>query len=293
MDVKLQGTAQRSDRFVFIQPTQGHQPTSFPATTYTLQVTDSLSLQQPVRTVSIVEGEWYLSSFVNYGGAVEFTNYNVPYYFGLRIPDTLTSVYEISQAVFDVGAAMQTTAPVVLRPPSASAVQTLTALEVAQLRQLLAPRNDYPPSEYDNLDMPPLEGEEEEEQGAIGYTPLEGAKQQKARPTAAVGVMSDETPLLEDTEEEDDEDYESDLDDDDYAEMPSLLKYLLTPEAKSLCDDLKRKGLDHDTAVKAAQVAFPHPARNLWEATYHNGLVDGLSPPSARDLAWGAISEYI
>lgn len=296
MDVKLQGTAQRSDRFVFIQPTQGHQPTSFPATTYTLQVTDSLSLQQPVRTVSIVEGEWYLSSFVNYGGAVEFTNYNVPYYFGLRIPDTLTSVYEISQAVFDVGAAMQTTAPVVLRPPSASAVQTLTALEVAQLRQLIAPRNDYSPSEYDNLEMSPLEGEEEEEQGATGgYTPLEGARQQRVRGPQCIPIMGaeDNQPLLEETEEEDDEDYESDLDDDDYAEVPSLLKYLLTPEAKSLCDDLKRKGLDHDVAVKAAQVAFPHPAKNLWEATYHNALVDGLSPPSARDLAWGAISEYI
>lgn len=292
------GTSSLSDQFVLIQPKLSQQPNSLPRTTYEVAVTKTYSFNGGYTDYKDIEkGNWYLSAFTAWQRApekpIEFEYHGVPFYLGKAVisPAPATEPCEPSVEAFDVGAAMQTTRPLFLKPPAPTAT-ALTALEVAQLRQLLAPKGDYSPSDHYDPDMPPLEGEEEEEQGVIGYTPLE-SRQQKVRPPAAVPVMEDETPLLEDIEEEDDEDYESDLDDDDYAEIPSLLKYLLTPEAKSLCDDLKRKGLDHDVAVKAAQVAFPHPAKKLWEATYHNALVDGLSPPSARDLAWGAISEYI
>nr|AJD79289.1 ORF2 [Porcine astrovirus 4] len=298
--IQMQGTSKRTDKFAFIQPTQSQQPNNFPTTTYSVNMTQAYSFSGGhAQTKTIYQGKWYLSSFVACqiadNKAPEFTNYGVPFYLSVAFPPSDTSQYDLPREAFDVGAAMQTTRPLILKPPVPTTT-VLTASEVAQLRLLLAPQNDYPTSEYDNLEMPPPEGEEEEEQGAVGgYTPLEGTRQQKVRPPAAIGVFKsgDTTPPLEDTEEEDDEDCESDLDDDDYAEIPSLLKYLLTPEAKSLCDDLKRKGLDHEIAVKAAQTAFPHPARKIWEASYHNALVDGLSPPSARDCAWSAISEYI
>lgn len=296
--IEMIGTNDNSDQFIMAEPIISRQTSSFPRTTYSVNATTPQSfLGSYKQTVEIEEGGWYLSAFVAWQAAAnkeaEFANYGVPFYLGKHV-QTGTYSYDPEMKAFEIGAIMQSTMPVILEPP-APRNDTLTASEVARLRQLLAPKSEYLSSDYDNLEMPPLEGEEEEEQGAIGYTPLEEARQQKVRPPGAVLVLKNEdhTPLLEETEEEDDEDYESDLDDDDYAEVPSLLKNLLTPEAKSLCDDLKRKGLDHEIAVKAAQTAFPHPAKKLWEASYHNALVDGLSPPSARDCAWSAISDYI
>lgn len=298
--IQMQGTSERTDKFAFIQPTQSQQPNAFPTTVYNVTMTQAYSFSGGhAQTKTIYQGKWYLSSFVACqiadNKAPEFINYGIPFYLSVAFPPSDTSQYELPKEAFDVGAAMQTTRPLVLKPPVPTAT-ALTASEVAQLRQLLAPRDEYPPSEYDNLDMPSLEGEEEEEQGATGgYAPLEGTRQQRVRGPECIPIFGaeDTTPLLEETEEEDDEDYESDLDDDDYAELPSLLKNFFTPEAKSLCEDLKRKGLDHDVAAKAARVAFPHPAEKLWQASYHNALVDGLSPPSARDCAWSAISEYL
>ncbi|UMO75828.1 MAG: ORF2 [Guangxi mamastrovirus 1] len=298
-EIWITGTNNATDQFLFIQPAISAQASSSPNTTYNLVATAPQSFQGGHRyKEQITKGDWYLSAFVTWevrnGKEPEFINYGVPFYLGLHVQN-YNSTYDPVTRAFEVGAAMQSTMPIILDPPTPQAT-SLTASEVAQLRQLLAPKDDYPPSEYDNLEMPPLEGEEEEEQGATGgYNPLEGARQQRVRgPEAVIKCgAEDTTPLLEDTEDEDDEDYESDLDDDDYADPPSLLKNIFTPEAKSLCNDLKRKGLDHDVAAKAAQVAFPHPALKLWEATYHNALVDGLSPPSARDCAWGAISDYI
>lgn len=299
--VNFIGTSNLSDQFVLVQPKLSQQPNGLPRTTYEVAVTKTYSFNGGHTDYKDIEkGNWYLSSFAAWQRApekpVEFEYYGVPFYLGKAVitPAPATEQCEPSEDAFDVGAAMQTTRSLLLKPP-APTTATLTASEVAQLRKLLAPKDDYPPSEYDNLEMPPPEDEEEEEQGATGYTPLEGARQQKVRPPSAVLVLKNEDtqPLLEEVEEEDDEDYESDLDDDDYAEIPSLLKNLFTPEAKSLYEDLKRKGLDHDVAAKAARVAFPHPAENLWHASYHNALVDGLSPPSARDCAWSAISEYL
>lgn len=299
--VNFIGTSSLSDQFVLIQPKLSQQPNSLPRTTYEVAVTKTYSFNGGYTDYKDIEkGNWYLSAFTAWQRApekpIEFEYHGVPFYLGKAVisPAPATEPCEPSVEAFDVGAAMQTTRPLSLKPP-APAATALTASEILQLRQLLAPRDDYPSSEYDNLEMPPLEGEEEEEQGATGYTPPEEARQQRVRPPEAILVFKDEDtqPLLEDSEEDDDEDYESDLDDDDYAEIPTFLKNILTPEAKSLCEDLRKKGLDHDIAVKAAQAAFPHPAPKLWEATYHNSLVDGCSPPTARDCAWRAVSEYL
>ncbi|UMO75843.1 MAG: ORF2 [Sichuan mamastrovirus 12] len=313
--VKLQGNSGRTDRFVFVAPTQSGNPNNLPSTTYHITVTDQISMQQPVRMVQINEGSWYLSTFVAYGGDVEFNNYGVPYYFSIRNPDVTTTSCEPTNQAFDVGAVMQTSMPLTLSPPSTQNVPSLTGLEVEQLRSLLNPAGlpsiPPPPSEYDNLEMPPLEGDEGGEQGATGgYTPLNEVNQQRVRTPQAVGQMCPEPTLdiknwvefghrkrpptpFSPIEEEDEEDEDSDLDDDDYAEPPSAIRNLLTPEAKDLYGHLRQKGLSHEQATNAAQAAFPHLALEAWDAAYHNAMADGLSPPTARDLAWAAVSDFL
>nr|WGL40969.1 capsid protein [Porcine astrovirus 4] len=295
MTANIRGTNNRSDEFIFFQPTLSAQTAaSFPRTTYTATASGAYSFGGGhTESVEIVAGNWYLSSFVACQQAntkdSEFEYYGVPFYLGKSLAYAKTAPYEPRQTAFDVGAVMQTTMPLVLRPP-APTVSALTTSELAQIRQLLAETMSHPlpPSEHD---IPPLEGEEgEEPQGAAGGVEL----QQDIKNWVEFGHRKrPPTPFSPIEEEEEEEEEESDLDDDDYAEIPSYIKNLLTPEAKKLCDDLKKMGLSHEKAVKAAQGAYPHPASEVWEAAYHNALVDGLSPPSARDCAWGAVSDYL
>nr|QRD99475.1 MAG: capsid protein precursor [Mamastrovirus 3] len=279
-----------TDMYVFIQPNQVNPPSAaLPQTDYSLTTTSLMSFGGGhVQRVQITAGNWYLSSFVAYGGRKEFENYGVPFYHSTNTPTTTSTPCEPDKKAFDVGAVMQTTQPVILTPPAPGA-SNLTALEVAQLRQLLLPRDNHPPSDNDNLEMPPLEGEEEELQGAVGGT----EKQGDIKNWVEFGHRKRPPTPFSPIEEEEEDEEESDLDDDDYAEVPSYIKNLLTLEAKKLLDDLKKMGLSHEKAVRAAQGAYPHPAAEVWEEAYHNALVDGLSPPSARDCAWGAVSDYL
>ncbi|UMO75831.1 MAG: ORF2 [Henan mamastrovirus 1] len=315
-NVKLQSDNDRSDQYIAVSTTIGRSPTTLPSFSETIKITDTISVSQ--NNYPIVEGNWYLSVFASLNGTLEFTNYGVPYYRGTAVLQQETSIEPTFEA-YKLGVVMNTAQPLELEIPTT--VVGLTAHEIQALRTMVASigsgQQDLPfplpppPSEYDNLELPPLEGDEEEEQGAVGgYTTLEGANQQRARGPEAIGVMSSEsardiknwvefghrkrppTPFSPIDEEEEEEE-ESDLDDDDYAEVPSYIKSLLTPEAKKLFDDLMKMGLSHEKAVKAAQGAYPHPAAEIWEAAYHNALVDGLSPPSARDCAWGAVSDYL
>lgn len=297
-EVLIQGNSGTPNhQFIFVRPQIEENPTRLPRFTQRLSGSNVKDTAQD--NYRIEEGQWYLSVFASYGGQHQYDIHGVNFYAGTQTVNIGSNI-EINESfeAYKVGMILNTAQPMELQLPIARA--NLTSREIQALRNLVAgmgvqdqpPAPSPTPSEYDN--MPPLEGEEEEEQGATGYTPLKGAREQRCiGPWARVFKAEDGRPLLEETEEEDDEDYESDLDDDDYAELPTFLKNLLTPEAKSLCEDLKRKGLDHDVAVKAAQAAFPHPAPRLWEATYHNSLVDGCSPPTARDCAWRAVSEYL
>lgn len=316
-DVNMIGTSTNTDQFIFTQPTISKQ-SKLPTTTYTVVATQPQSFQGGYTGVeTVTEGEWYLSAFVAWQQQAnkdsEFVNYGVPFYLG-RAVRTENLSYDPVSGAFKVGAIMQSTMPIILSPPVPTET-TLTTSELFQLRQLLAgsvpsPALPFPPpSDYDNLEMPPLEGEEEEEQGATGgHDPLEEAKQQKTRPKAP--EMEDE--LQRDTknwvefghrkrpptpfspiEEEEEEEEDSDLDDDDYAEPPFVIKNLLTPEAKELYGHLRQKGLSHEQATNAAQAAFPHIALEAWDAAYHNAMADGLSPPTARDCAWAAVSDFL
>lgn len=321
-DIVLQGNTDRTDAFVYITPTQSPQPSDFPRTTYTITPTAAQSFGGGnVKRVTITQGQWYISSFVAYqvvsNKAPEFTNYGVPFYLSIRFPTVATTSCEPPITAFENGAVMQSTMPLVLRPP-APITSTLTANELFQLRQLIAGSMPV------DLAMPPLEGEETQseydnvgdkedaEQGAAGgyNDSLEGFRQQRVRTPQAVGQMCPESTLdtqnwvefgyrkrpptpFSPIEEEEEEDEDSDLDDDDYSEPPSVIKNLLTPEAKDLYGDLRRKGLSHEQATKAAQAAFPHFALEAWEAAYHNAMADGLSPPTARDCAWSAVSDFL
>ncbi|UMO75840.1 MAG: ORF2 [Sichuan mamastrovirus 10] len=284
----------RKDKFIFFQPTQSIGHAVLPETKYTLQASNEQSLAQ--KSIEIQEGKWYLSSFVAVGiqSTPEFVNYGVKFYVSRTINVTGGEYQPIADA-YNVGAMMNTATPLVLNL-NINTNQDLTAIELAQLRRLLAGTNTPsfplppPQSDYDNLEMPPLEEEEEEElQGAVGGVEL----QRDIKNWVEFGHRKrPPTPFSPIQEEEEDEE-ESDLDDDDYAEPPVVIKNLLTPEAKDLYGHLRQKGLSHEQATNAAQAAFPHIALEAWDAAYHNAMADGLSPPTARDCAWKAVSDFL
>nr|BAX00239.1 ORF2 [Porcine astrovirus 4] len=282
--VKLQGTSSRNDKFIFFSPRQSHTLSTLPNTVYTLQVSEETSLNQ--MNESIIAGEWYLSTFVAVGNSpVEFRNFGIPYYIS-RTVEIAENTYEPTPEAYNVGAMMNSATPLTLNM-NVTQSQSLTTSELFQLRQLLAESAAYNPPDPE---MPSLEGEEDEEQGAVGSAEL----QRDIKNWVEFGHRKrPPTPFPPIEEEEEVDDEESDLDDDDYAEPPSVLKNLLTPEAKELYGHLRQKGLSHEQATNAAQAAFPHVALEAWDAAYHNAMADGLSPPTARDCAWAAVSDFL
>lgn len=261
--------------FFILQPSLS-QSGGYPTTNYTLQKVRSLNPGQ--QTVEIVRGKWYLTPFTALNGRDEFNNYGAVYPFPTRLYNGPTLQFDPTMEFYYAGLALNNAIPLKFNFPTQTTA-TVTLSMVHQLvQQALAERGNHnfppPPSEYDNLEMPPLEGEEEEEHGATGY---------RERPP---------TPFSPIGEEEEDEE-ESDLDDDDYSEPPVVIKNLLTPEAKDLYGHLRQKGLSHEQATNAAQAAFPHIALEAWDAAYHNAMADGLSPPTARDCAWTAVSDFL
>lgn len=288
-EIRLQGTNQNDSQFLFVQPSIENAPVRLPGFTQKIQATTLRSLGET--TVQITAGNWYLTVFSSYGGTRYFNNNGVVYYANFSEVSNPPIEVDPTPAAYRVGAVLSTAQPLQLHVPVAPT--TLTTREILALREIMDNQGQShsppaPPSEYDNLEMPPLEGDEGE-QGAVGGAEL----QRDIKNWVEFGHRNrPPTPFSPIQEEEEDEE-ESDLDDDDYAEVPSFVKNLLTPEAKKLLDDLKKMGLSHEKAVKAAQGAYPHPAVEKWETAYHNALVDGLSPPSARDCAWGEISDYL
>nr|BAX00230.1 ORF2 [Porcine astrovirus 4] len=294
--VRLQPTgSDRKTQFFYVQPsiTTGN---NLPNYTHKLIITEPRSFGQTDYTVT--EGRWYITVFSALNGTLEFTNYGAQYHYPTSLSTDRSVSVDPVRETYWAGLAMMNAVPLkfTFNQPTD---QTVTVSMVQQMVQrALAERETQdlsfppipPPSEYDNLEMPPLEGEEAEEpQGAVGGV----EPSQDTRNWVEFGHRKRPPTPFSPIEEEEEDEEESDLDDDDYAEIPSYIKNLLTPEAKKLLDDLRKMGLSHDKAVRAAQGAYPHPAVEVWEAAYHNALVDGLSPPSARDCAWGAVSDYL
>ncbi|AEZ67026.1 ORF2 [Astrovirus wild boar/WBAstV-1/2011/HUN] len=309
-EIKMQGMGERVDQFFFIQPNIEQDPARLPRFTQQVRATNQKSTGQEPINVSV--GKWYLTVFASYRGTQSYNNNGVNYFVDTQLISGGSLQIDPGFDAYPAGAVLTTAQPLQLNIPVAPT--TLTTREILAFREMVNAQSSPfplppPPSEYDNLEMPPLEGEEEEEQGAIGDpTPLEEANQQRIRGPAAIIKMNPESALdvknwvefghrkrpptpFSPIEEEEEED--SDLDDDDYAEPPEIIKNLLTPEAKDLYGDLRRKGLSHEQATRAAQAAFPHMALEAWEAAYHNAMADGLSPPTARDCAWSAVSDFL
>nr|WAK45913.1 MAG: capsid protein [Mamastrovirus 3] len=309
VDVTRQPNNNVNLEFFTLQTTLTQTGRGYPTTTYSLKVIRSLNpAQEPV---AITSGRWYITVFTALGGRVEFTNYGAEYPFPTTLYPGGERSYDPTPAVFHSGMALNTAVPLQFVFPREGATSVTLSMVHQMVQQALAEREiqDLPPpllSESDNLEMPPLEGEEEEEHGATGGQ--EEVSQQRSRPI--VPIMKNElqkdvenwiefghrkrppTPFSP-IEEEESEDEDSDLDDDDYAEPPVVIKNLLTPEAKDLYGHLRQKGLSHEQATNAAQAAFPHLALEAWDAAYHNAMADGLSPPTARDLAWAAVSDFL
>nr|WAK45911.1 MAG: capsid protein [Mamastrovirus 3] len=280
--------------FFILQPSLS-QSGGYPTTNYTMQKVRSLNPGQ--QTVQIERGKWYLTPFTALNGREEFNNYGASFPFPTALYNGPTLQFDPSMEFYYAGLALNNAIPLKFNFPVATTTSVTLSMVHQLVQQALAERENQdhpfpplpPPSEYDNLEMPPLEGEEREEQGAVGGD----EPSLDTRNWVEFGHRKrPPTPFLPIEEEEEDEE-DSDLDDDDYAEPPFVIKNLLTPEAKDLYGHLRQKGLSHEQATNAAQAAFPHIALEAWDAAYHNAMADGLSPPTARDCAWKAVSDFL
>nr|BAX00242.1 ORF2 [Porcine astrovirus 4] len=268
----------------------------YPTTGYTMQVARSTNPGQ--QTVNVEKGKWYLTPFTALNGRVEFTNYGAKFPMSTSLYSGTTLTFDPSMDFFYTGLALNNAVPLRFNFPQANPTAVTFSMVQEMVHQALTGREYQdlpfpplpPPSEHDNLEMPPLEEEEEQFQGAVGGAepPLEtrnwvefGHRKRPPTPFSPIG------------EEEEENEEDSEIDDDDYAEPPVVIKNLLTPEAKDLYGYLRRKGLSHEQATNAAQAAFPHIALEAWDAAYHNAMADGLSPPTARDCAWKAVSDFL
>lgn len=71
-----------------------------------------------------------------------------------------------------------------------------------------------------------------------------------------------------------------------WSNPPPLVLGKMTPSGKKLYYEMLEKGVPELVCRKAAQEAEPHPAYKAWSDAYHDALVDGCSPPTARSVAW-------
>ncbi|UMO75816.1 MAG: ORF2 [Henan mamastrovirus 5] len=278
----------------FILQPRLSQVRGYPTTEYTLHYITAENPSQQV--VSVEAGKWYIAVFSAINGKDQFTNYGATYPFPTTRYQGPMPTIDPTPEMFSSGIAINNAIPLKFFFNTAQ-VENITMSMVQQLvQEALVQRENqgasFPPppplSDYDNT--PPLEGDEEEElQGAVG-----GAEPSlDTRNWVEFGHGKRPPTPFSPIEEEEEEEEDSDLDDDDYAEPPEIIKNLLTPEAKDLYGDLRRKGLSHEQATRAAQAAFPHFAIEAWDAAYHNAMADGLSPPTARDCAWKAVSDFL
>lgn len=271
------------------------QAAGYPTIQYKLQYNRASGLSQ--EQVPVTQGKWYLTVFSAIDGKEELNYYGASYPFPTGIYEGGERTYDPPIEVYHSGMAPMSGVPIKFEFPRDGDAQVTLSMVRDMIQQTLAERENLdlpfpslpPPSEYDNLEMPPLEGEEEGELGAVGGT----EPSLDTRNWVEFGHRKRPPTPFSPIEEEESEEEESDLDDDDYAEPPSVIKNLLTPEAKDLYGHLRQKGLSHEQATNAAQAAFPHFALEAWDVAYHNAMADGLSPPTARDLAWAAVSDFL
>lgn len=71
-----------------------------------------------------------------------------------------------------------------------------------------------------------------------------------------------------------------------WSNPPPLVLEKMTPSGKKLYYEMLEKGVPDLVCRKVAQQTSPHPAYEAWSAAYHDALVDGCSPPTARSVAW-------
>nr|WOK58315.1 MAG: ORF2 protein [Jingmen rodent astrovirus 2] len=67
---------------------------------------------------------------------------------------------------------------------------------------------------------------------------------------------------------------------------PPLVMAKMTSSGKKLYYEMLEKGVPALVARRVVQQTHPHPAYEAWSAAYHDALVDGCSPPTARSVAW-------
>lgn len=78
-----------------------------------------------------------------------------------------------------------------------------------------------------------------------------------------------------------------------WSNPPTLLLEKLTETGRKIAMDLETKGVPRLVARKVAQETDAHPGYKAWSDTYQAALIDGLSPPSARSVAWAKATKRL
>lgn len=71
-----------------------------------------------------------------------------------------------------------------------------------------------------------------------------------------------------------------------WSNPPPLVLEKMTSSGKKLYDEMLEKGVPSVVCRRVAQETAPHPAYKAWSDAYHDALVDGCCPPTARSVAW-------
>nr|WOK58364.1 MAG: ORF2 protein [Longquan rodent astrovirus 1] len=224
--------------------------------TYSLSVDTRQNLSLPQQTVQLVSGAWYLSTFTCYNGNLAFENYGIKFWRPTSAMSTTAATYSPTADSILNGFTPTTATPIRLYAngyaPTATAAAELASFsqsEVLRLRRML------------------------EETGLDTDDEFE--------------------PELLISDSEDDQDDERDYPatpepgpEECFADPPALVLETLSEEGEQVFRRLQAQGVPATISRKVAQETAPHPCYGAWQGTYHDALVDGASPPTARSLAW-------
>lgn len=212
------------------------------------------------QSLNIKGGSWYLTVFGAFDGTVAFFNYGIPFYNSTKDFSGLTgySWGRTEDSIF-TGLTPTWASPIALwangmkpQQQETAELASFSSDEVLRLRRML---------EQTGLDTEESESEPE-------LLISEGSDSD---------TETEERDYPETPEPEEGEHFEN---------PPKVVLEKLTEEGRATFEKLISQGVPAIIARRVAQESYPHPCYDGWRSAYHDALLDGASPPTARSLAW-------
>nr|QNJ35018.1 capsid protein [Rodent astrovirus] len=223
---------------------------------YKLSCDNRQNIALPQQSVNLVNGSWYISIFSAYDGTQSFENYGVKFWKSTSSMTTTATTFTQTADSILAGFTPTTAVPIKFYAngyaPSATAAAELASFsqdEVLRLRRML---------EQTGLDT----DDESEPELLISDT---------------------------DDDPDDERDYPVTPEpgpEECFADPPALVLETLSEEGEQVFRRLQAQGVPDTISRRVAQETAPHPCYGAWQGAYHDALVDGASPPTARSLAW-------